>query len=228
MIPPKRPSSEILKKNVIYPIDAYDPLEGFNRRMYYFNAKFDRYIFLPVVTAYESVTPGVVQTGVSNFFSNLDELRTLINSLLQAKGRKAATTTARIAINTTIGIGGILDPATAWHITREEEDLGQTLGFYHVPPGAYLVLPLFGPSTVRDAVGLTFDSAAYNAEMNGLINEMDVSAGDEDILRTILLVLDAIDERHRLDFRYYQTGSPFEYELVRLLYLDKRALDIDK
>nr|MBP7323973.1 VacJ family lipoprotein [Deltaproteobacteria bacterium] len=228
VIPPERPAGEIVTNDAPHLIDVYDPLGGFNRRMYFFNAKFDRYVFLPLVNAYTSVTPDIVQTGVSNFFSNLDEFKTLASSLLQAKGRKAATTTARIVINTTIGIGGLLDPATAWSIIRKEEDFGQTLGFYHVPPGPYLVLPLVGPSTVRDAFGLVFDRTIYNAGVNALINGADLHSRDEDILRTTLIVLEAVDRRYRLDFRYYQTGSPFEYELVRLLYLEKRSLDIQK
>ncbi len=228
VIPPERPASEIVKHDVPHLIDAYDPLGGLNRRMYFFNAKFDRYIFLPVVTVYESATPAFVRTGVSNFFSNLDELKTLVNSILQVKGKKAATTASRIVINTTIGIGGLLDPATAWHIIRKEEDFGQTLGFYHVRPGPYLVLPLIGPSTVRDALGLVFDRTIYNAGVNPLINGADLESGDEGILRATLIVLEAVDRRYRQDFRYYQTGSPFEYELVRLLYLEKRSLDIQK
>jgi phospholipid-binding lipoprotein MlaA len=104
LIPAKRPVSEIVKEDVVYAIDVYDPWEGFNRRMYKFNAKFDRYIFLPVVNAYETVTPDMVEDGVSNFFQNLNEVTNLTNSILQLKGQSTVKTIERILINTTIGI----------------------------------------------------------------------------------------------------------------------------
>ncbi len=226
---PEDLASKVLKADATYPIDAYDPLEGLNRRIYYFNAKFDKYIFLPVVRGYEFITPSFVQAGISNFFANLREITTLASTLLQIKGEKAAKTTGRIVINTTVGIGGLFDPATSWWgLTRETEDFGQTLGFYRVCPGPYLILPILGPSTVRDTAGLVVDAALDDAVVTGILNQMDMETGEEDKLKAALILLNAIDTRHRLAFRYYQTGSPFEYELVRLLYLKKRELDIDK
>ena len=128
-----------------------DPWERFNRRMYTFNYTLDQYLFLPVVDAYEFVTPKFVQTGVSNFFKNIGEICTLYNSVLQLRGKKAATTTGRFLINSTIGLAGLFDPATSMGLKRQNEDFGQTLGHWGVDTGPYLVLPALGPATLRGA-----------------------------------------------------------------------------
>ena len=132
-------------------------------------------------------------------------------------------TTRRIVINTTIGIGGLFDPATAYFgIHRQDEDFGQTLGFYGVGHGPYLVLPVFGPSNLRDTTGLVVDSVVYSVMINELVDQADMQTGEEDKLKWGLTVLSAIDTRHRTPFRYYGTGSPFEYDLVRMLYTKQR------
>lgn len=225
-IPAKRPISEIVKEDVKYPIDAYDPWEGMNRRIYKFNAIFDKYVFLPVVNAYEFVTPHFVERGVSNFFSNLHEIKPLSNSLLQFKIKKFGITLSRIVVNTTVGVGGLLDVATPLDVSKQNEDFGQTLGFYGLNPGPYVVLPIFGPSTLRDTGGLIVDTAAYNVMIHQIIGELDMDSSDEDLLKAGLTVLDAIDTRHKQSFRYYATGSPFEYDLIRMLYLEKREFQI--
>ena len=129
---------------------VYDPWEPMNRRIYIFNAAFDEYAFLPLVGAYEFFLPDVAQTGVSNFFNNLAEVNNLMNSVLQFKGKKSFNTVARVVINTTIGVGGLMDVATNEGLKRENEDFGQTLGFYGIGPGPYLILPVSGPSSLRD------------------------------------------------------------------------------
>ncbi|MCK5422113.1 MAG: VacJ family lipoprotein [Deltaproteobacteria bacterium] len=226
-IPAKRPISEYVKENVTYPIDVYDPLEGFNRRMYKFNAKFDKKVFLPVVRAYEFVLPDVVQSGLTNFFSNLSEITNLTNSFLQFKARAFGKTAGRIVINTTVGIGGTWDPATRMGIIRQNEDFGQTLGFYKVGGGPYLVIPILGPSTLRDTGGLIVDAVVYNIVLKEMIHGLNLKSGQEGTLQTSLTLLDAIDTRRKESFRYYETGSPFEYDLVRFFYLMKRQLLID-
>ena len=228
LVPAKRPVSEIVKEDVVYAVDAYDPWEGFNRHMYKFNAKFDRYIFLPVVNAYETVTPDLVEDGVSNFFLNLNEVTNLTNSILQLKGQSTVSTIGRILINTTIGIGGIIDVATPMGIYRQDEDFGQTLGSYGLGPGPYLVLPIFGPSNLRDTAGLVTDSIVYSWITGEIYDELDMEDDDEDTVKAVLGLLKAVDKRHRVKFRYYETGSPFEYEWVRMIYLEKRKMDIDK
>jgi len=205
---------------------VYDPWESMNRRIYNFNAVFDQYVFLPVVRAYEFVLPGFAQTGVSNFFNNLTEINNLMNSLLQFKAAKFFTTIGRIACNTTVGLGGLIDVATHEGARRVDEDFGQTLGFYGLDPGPYLVLPILGPSDLRDTGGLVVDTVVYSLMMNQLIAELDMDDSDEAILSYSLTGLYAIDKRHKESFRYFMTGSPFEYSLIRKLYLIKREFQI--
>jgi len=137
--------------------DARDPFESFNRSMYRFNDTLDRAVARPVAQTYVNVTPQPVRSGVSNFFRNINSARTIVNSALQAKPRLFFTETARLVINTTIGIGGLFDPATQMGLQAGDEDFGQTLGRWGVPPGPYLVLPVLGPATVRDTVGVGVD-----------------------------------------------------------------------
>jgi len=223
--PAERPVSEFVKPNVKYALDAYDPLEGMNRRIYKFNALFDKYVFLPVVRAYEFVLPVPVQDMVSNFFNNLHDVRNLVNSTLQLKGQKACITFTRMFVNTTLGIGGLFDAATGMGINKQNEDFGQTLGFYGLGPGAYIVLPIYGPSSVRDTGGLVFDLATYDVMTNEMIQRgLDLNSGEESALSWGSTLIDAIDTRHQQSFRYYETGSPFEYELIRGLYLRSREL----
>ncbi len=226
-IPPKRTLSEFVTEGSDYPIDEYDPFEGLNRRIYKFNARFDEMVFLPVVSGYEFILPDFAQKGVSSFFFNLTEVTNLLNSLLQFKGKVFGKTVTRVIINTTVGVGGVWDPATRMGIFRQNEDFGQTLGFYKVGSGPYLVLPFLGPSSLRDTGGLIVDSLVYNAMLRELINVGNLKTGEEDKIQGGLLLLSAIDERHKEGFRYYETGSPFEYELIRLFYLTKRRFLVE-
>ena len=142
------------ERSTLNALNVYDPLEEWNRRVYHFNYRFDQWVFLPVVDGYRYITPSFLRTGVSNFFNNLGDVPNLMNSLLQFKGQRSMETTARLLLNTTIGIAGLWDPATAMGLPRQSEDFGQTLGFYGVPGGAYFVLPILGPSNIRDTGGL--------------------------------------------------------------------------
>jgi len=227
-IPAKRPVSQYVNPDVTYAIDAHDPWEPMNRRIYNFNAIFDNYVFLPVVQAYEFVLPVFAQKGVANFFRNLTEITNLTNSLLQFKIEKAVNTFGRICINTTVGLGGLIDVATLNDgIAREDEDFGQTLGFYGLGPGPYLVLPILGPSSARDAAGLAVDTVVYSLMMQELIGLTGLGSPEDDILNYSLSALYAIDKRHGEPFRYFKTGSPFEYDLIRKLFLIKRQFQID-
>jgi len=137
--------------------DSRDPFEGFNRSMYSFNDGFDEKIGKPVAGAYRDVIPGVVRTGVRNFFGNIADLWIGANNLLQGKPVDAVTDWARFAINTTVGIFGLIDWASDWGIEKHDEDFGQTFGRWGAGNGPYLVWPLLGSSSVRDSVGLVFD-----------------------------------------------------------------------
>ena len=134
-----------------------DPLEPFNRGVYQFNDAFDRRIGKPVARGYKAVVPEPVDQGVSNFFSNLNDISVLYNSALQAKPRETLITANRLLINTTFGVFGIFDVAGRLGAPKQDEDLGQTLGYWGVRTGPYLVLPFLGPSTARDGFGRLAD-----------------------------------------------------------------------
>lgn len=134
-----------------------DPLEPFNRAMFSFNEGLDRTVLKPVATAYRDVTPQPVRTGVTNFFGNISDVWAMVNNLLQGKGEAAADSFFRVSTNTVWGLGGIFDVASEMRIPKHSEDFGQTLGVWGVGSGPYLVLPLLGPSSVRDTAGLVVD-----------------------------------------------------------------------
>jgi phospholipid-binding lipoprotein MlaA len=134
-----------------------DPLEGFNRSMFEFNDTLDRVALKPAATAYQEVLPSFVQTGVGNFFGNIGDVWTMVNSFLQGKAENGLNDFMRVAVNTVLGFGGVLDIASEAGIQKHKEDFGQTLGTWGVASGPYVVLPLFGPSTVRDTAALPVD-----------------------------------------------------------------------
>lgn len=193
-----------------------DPWEGFNRSMYRFNYNFDRYVFLPVVSGYEFITPVFVQKGISNFFGNIGEVRTFYNSLLQLKGMKCLTALVRFVTNSTVGLGGLFDPAASLGMKKQSEDFGQTLGRWGAGSGPYLVLPVMGPNTLRSAGGFAADAGILFAAINAVDPFEHVDHGNA--VTAGITVLEGIDLRHREKFRYYDSGNPFEYELVRFLY----------
>jgi phospholipid-binding lipoprotein MlaA len=197
------------KDSILY---VHDPLEGFNRAMYAFNAQFDRAVFLPVVDAYEYALPQPVRTGVSNAIDNLNEVPTFANSLLQGSLTKSGRTLLRFVINSTLGVAGLLDVASDAGIRREQEDFGQTLGVWGLDQGPYLVLPVMGPSNVRDTLGSGVD--------------MDIE--ERNPVRQANTLVRAVDKRARMPFRYFTAGTPFEYEFLRFLYSTKRRLDVEK
>ena len=219
--PTRHRTEDIIKDSVEYPIDVNDPIEGFNRRVYTFNYYFDKYFFLPVVKTYAFITPDVVENRVSDFVSNVYEFNNLTNNLLQLKFKRTGITLARFLTNSTMGIAGLWDPATDWGLPSQAEDFGQTLGHYGVGNGPYIVLPILGPSNLRDTTGTIGDFAAFS------------SIGppawvDDDATTNIFTAVSSIDKRHRTSFRYYQSGSPFEYDMVRMLYTSKREIEIAK
>ncbi|MEX0734632.1 MAG: VacJ family lipoprotein [Steroidobacteraceae bacterium] len=135
-----------------------DPLERMNRATYRFNDAVDRAVLKPVATGYRNHVPQLIQTGVDNFLDNLAYPTTIVNDLLQLKIKDTLIDLGRFAVNTTLGIGGLLDPASRFGIPRNDEDFGQTLGRWGVPAGPYVVLPFFGPSTARDAPSILADA----------------------------------------------------------------------
>ena len=135
-----------------------DPFEPFNRSVTRFNDGLDEAIVKPVAQAYQSALPSPVRTGVNNFFGNLSDAWSFVNNVLQAKPQAAVASFMRVSVNTLIGLGGVLDWATPMGIERHREDFGKTLGRWGMASGPYLVLPVLGPSTVRDAAALVVDA----------------------------------------------------------------------
>ena len=199
--------------------EVYDPWQGFNRTMYRFNYHFDKYIFLPAVIGYFKITPDPVEKGIHNFFRNIQDLTTLYNSILQLNLEKTMNTTTRLLVNSTIGLLGFLDIAS--DVPRSDEDFGQTLGHWGVGSGPYLVLPILGPSSVRDGIGQGVDWLYYNEVRRRTTSMERWQEVSMDLLK-------AIDLRAHVKFLYYETNSPFEYELVRMLWITKRELDIKR
>jgi phospholipid-binding lipoprotein MlaA len=137
-----------------------DPYEKFNRSMFAFNDAVDEAALKPAATAYKTVLPSFVQTGVNNFFGNLSDVWTAANNLMQGKGSDGMSDVSRVVMNSTLGVAGLFDIASELGLKKHNEDFGQTLGYWGVPSGPYLMLPLLGPSTVRDTAGLPLDIAA--------------------------------------------------------------------
>jgi phospholipid-binding lipoprotein MlaA len=219
-IPPMHSASEFSDDE--YVSHTPDPWEGFNKGMYKFNYQADRFFFIPVVTAYETATPGFVQTGASNFFSNIREVRTFYNSILQAKGEKSLVTLGRFLTNSIIGIGGLFDPATSFGWRQQHEDFDRTLETWGAATGPYLVLPILGPSTVRNASGLAVDGAIRWA----IVSSIDPFGwtGARTGIEMGATALEAVDLRHREKFRYYESDYPFEYYMVRYIFSERREL----
>ena len=130
-----------------------DPLEPINRGIFSFNSTFDHYLYKPIAKGYDAAVPGPVKKGVSNVFQNASDAQSIVSDALQLKGAKMGDDLGRVMINTTIGLGGLFDLATPMGIERGNEDLGQTLGYWGLGAGPYLVIPFLGPSTARDLVG---------------------------------------------------------------------------
>ena len=145
------------------PANPADPLESMNRSIYSFNEGVDEAIFKPVATAYQNVTPRVARQGVTNFFDNLGDAWSFVNNVLQGQGQGAYNSMVRFSVNSVLGIGGLFDIASEAGIERQKQDFGQTLGRWGMPTGPYLVLPFWGPSTVRDSAGLVVDAYGYPA-----------------------------------------------------------------
>lgn len=196
-----------------------DPLEPLNRGIYQFNDGVDRAVLKPVATVYRDVTPSPVQTGVGNFFANLRDAWSAFNALLQARPREAAENFMRFNVNTFLGLGGVLDIASEMGIERTKLDFGLTLGRWGVPDGPYLVLPLLGPSNLRD-------TAALPVDMQG-----DAVAGVSDIpARNSLQALRVVDQRASL----LRAGDLIDeaaldrYSFLRDAYLQRRQSQIGR
>ena len=190
-----------------------DPIEGFNRAMFAFNEGLDTVLIKPVAQGYDAVLPKPVRTGVTNFFGNIADLFIGVNNLLQGKPDQALTDLGRVVVNSTVGILGLFDVATEAGFEKHEEDFGQTFGRWGVGDGAYVVIPVFGPRTVRDTAGLVLDVAAD-----------PVGNVDHVATRNSLLALRLIDTRADLlpADKVIEEAALDKYAYVRDGYLQRR------
>jgi phospholipid-binding lipoprotein MlaA len=192
--------------------DPRDPWEGFNRASYTFTDAVDRAVLKPTAKGYKAVAPQFVETGVSNFFSNLNQPTVIFNDLLQAKFRPALNDTGRFLVNTTIGVAGLWDPASRFGLDRNDEDFGQTLGKWGLTSGPYLWIPLMGPATVRDGFGRVFDQFTD-----------PVWYVERDAIRYSLRGVNLIDSRARqLDLEETLESTFDRYAFIRNAYLQQR------
>ena len=197
-----------------------DPWEPFNRSVFEFNEGLDKYLLKPVVAAYRFILPEFVREGIYNFFSNYSDIYTALQNLLQGKPDYAFNDLMRVAVNTIFGLGGLMDVATPGGLEKHKEDWGQTFGVWGVPSGPYVVLPFFGPSTVRD----TFGTAA-DLETDYLFKYIpDVG------LRNSITGLRVINARNT----YYEAGDLLDgaaldkYSFIRDAYLQRREYQINE
>nr|WP_216621415.1 VacJ family lipoprotein [Cupriavidus necator] len=196
-----------------------DPLEPFNREVSKINEDFDKGILRPVAQVYADYMPTPVQRAVENFFSNVSDVYSAVNNLLQGKPTRAAEDTMRVAMNTVLGIGGLIDIATPAGLPKYKEDFGQTLGVWGVPAGPYLVLPLFGPSTFRDTAGMLVDRQAdpsayfYPVSLRNSLVGVRIVAGRAQLLgASNLLEQAALDKYSFLRDSYLQRRQYLIYD----------------
>ena len=195
-----------------------DPLEPMNRAIFGFNEVVDDAILEPVAEGYRYITPDPIEDSISNFFNNLGEINTIVNSALQLKLDKTISSSSRFVLNSTVGVLGLFDVATTLGIDRHREDFGQTLGHYGISPGPYLVLPFFGPSSLRDAPGFYID----------VLIEKDISPIHTELHheeRQIIQATNVIDTRANLlkATKILDTAAKDKYIFLRESYLQRRA-----
>ena len=190
-----------------------DPLEGYNRVMHSFNDTVDKAVIKPIAQGYDFIMPAPISTGVSNFFSNLNEITVIANDVLQFKFTQAFDDTSRFAINSTLGIVGFMDVASDFGYRKNNEDFGQTLGSWGIGPGPYLVLPFLGPRDIRDTVGLVGDY--YTVPMTYV-----KPSGTRDPAR-ILWVVDGRANLLKAE-KVLEEAAIDEYVYVRDAYLQRR------
>ena len=168
--------------------DPADPWEGMNRDILSFNDQVDKFVLKPVAKGYQWITPEFVDTGISNFFSNLKDIGVSVNGFLQAKPKQGGMDTARFLVNSTAGIGGFIDVATMIDLPKHEEDFAQTLAVWGVPRGPYFVIPLLGPSSVRGVGGYIGDTALHPLTYTLFFGSTALSTGLSVGLRTVEII----------------------------------------
>lgn len=193
--------------------DPRDPWEGYNRQVWRFNEAVDEAVLQPLARGYKAAVPEVVRTGVHNFFGNLSDVWSLVNNVLQLKPVESVEMTARVGLNSTVGLLGLFDVASGLGLQRRREDFGHTLGRWGIPAGPYLVLPLLGPSTLRDTVALPVD---MKGDLLGQVQDNSARVG--------LTVTRVVDQRANLleAGRLLEQAALDRYTFVRDAHLQRR------
>ena len=201
-------------------IDERDPFEGFNRTMYSFNQGIDKVLFNPVAKFYQAITPDFIEKGISNIFNNIDDISIIANDILQLKIGQAYMDTARFIFNSTLGFAGFRDVSSQMGLVKHDEDFGQTLAVWGVGPGPYIVAPIFGPTTLRDATSLVVDDVLLNpvAYLN-----------NNDALKAGILTLNYIDIKADLltTNELIDEAALDQYEFTKNAYFSKRESQIN-
>ncbi len=192
-----------------------DPWQGFNRTVYGFNDTLDQALLKPTARGYQAIAPDFVESGVRNFFSNINDVSVAVNNLLQGKVENAFSDVGRVLINTTVGLLGLFDVASDMGLQKHNEDFGQTLAAWGVDSGPYLMLPFFGPSTLRDSTSVPVDNFLLNP-----INHIDMEKSD----RMYVMAVDVVSVRAEL-LSLEKTVDEIatdKYSFIREAYLDRR------
>lgn len=207
-----------------------DSLEPFNRRMYAFNTQIDKKIVYPASRIYAAVVPKPIRKGISNFYSNFSEIPTFVNSVLQLKPGKAVNALGRFVVNSTVGVLGVADVAKNMGMKRDPETMGDTLGHYGVKTGPFLVLPVLGPSDLRDAVGAGIDSISEGAVRRVAEEKLffDTGVFDKNVYGFTKPVVTGLNASSMIGMRYGDLNSPFEYDLVKAIYYNYRKIQVIK
>ncbi|MDH5435972.1 MAG: VacJ family lipoprotein [Gammaproteobacteria bacterium] len=197
--------------------DESDPFERFNRSMYTFNDTLDGVLLKPIAIGYNAAMPDIANKGVTNFFSNIDDVVVMLNDLFQFKFAEAGRDASRIGINSTLGILGFIDVASMWDIHKRDEDFGQTLGYWGLNTGPYLVLPILGPSDIRDLSGRIVDSFI---DPVSYVRPIDSRNG--------LIILEAVDIRADLlsASKVFDEAALDPYLFMRDAYLQRRESQV--
>ena len=207
-----------------------DSLEPFNRRMYAFNTQIDKKIVYPASRIYAAGVPKPIRKGISNFYNNFSEIPTFVNSVLQLKPGKAVNALGRFVVNSTVGVLGVADVAKNMGMKRDPETMGDTLGHYGVKTGSFLVLPVLGPSDLRDAVGAGIDSISEGAVRRVAEEKLffDTGVFDKNIYGFTKPVVTGLNASSMIGMRYGDLNSPFEYDLVKAIYYNYRKIQVIK
>ncbi|MDD3528546.1 MAG: VacJ family lipoprotein [Gallionellaceae bacterium] len=199
--------------------DPHDPIEPFNRGMHSFNETIDRVAMKPLAQGYQAITPSLLQSGVRNVYSNLEDVTVFANSLLQCKLEQASRDFLRVVFNSSFGLFGLIDIATPMGLKKHNEDFGQTLGHWGVGSGPYVVLPFFGPSSFRDGVGLAVDS--YTTDLVYQIEDIPTRNWTLGV-RTVSRRADLLEAREAI-----REAALDDYEFTRDFYLARREALIE-